>query len=291
VSVTIQVPESGPLFEGHFPGRPILPGVALLAMICHAIAPGATLRGIRFVRFRELVLPGQVVDVVATSGADGATRFETRRDGAKVANGSVVFGDPTAEADEGFSVAARPVRDVPPLDELLPHRKPMRVVEAVLGEADDGATCLARISDRCGLSAGGEAPALASIEAAAQTAAVWEALRRRREGATTWCCAVDLSLSTPSRWPPCALRLPHRRSRSTTSKSSPKGRSRCAGRSAPGSETSRQAGQISRNTNHWFGARRTARSMLEAASPIAVVTSSVRRPVEGTSMAGENTTR
>jgi predicted hotdog family 3-hydroxylacyl-ACP dehydratase len=185
VSVTIQVPESGPLFEGHFPGRPILPGVALLAMICHAIAPGATLRGIRFVRFRELVLPGQVVDVVATSGADGATRFETRRDGAKVANGSVVFGDPTAEADEGFSVAARPVRDVPPLDELLPHRKPMRVVEAVLGEADDGATCLARISDRCGLSAGGEAPALASIEAAAQTAAVWEALRRRREGATS----------------------------------------------------------------------------------------------------------
>jgi predicted hotdog family 3-hydroxylacyl-ACP dehydratase len=80
-----------------------------------------------------------------------------------------------------MSHAARTPRGVPPLAELLPHRPPMLFIQRVLGEADDGATCLARIPEACGLVTEGRAPALVALEVAAQTAATWEALRRSRE--------------------------------------------------------------------------------------------------------------
>jgi hypothetical protein len=70
---------------------------------------------------------------------------------------------------------------VPPLDELLPHRPPMRFITSILQEAEDGLTCAARIPGTCALVSGGSAPAVASIEAAAQAAAAWEALRRWRD--------------------------------------------------------------------------------------------------------------
>jgi len=42
--------------------------------------------------------------------------------------------------------------------------------------------CTARVPAACALAHAGRAPALAGIEAAAQAAAVWEALRRSRAG-------------------------------------------------------------------------------------------------------------
>jgi len=183
VRVALTVPDGGPLFEGHFPGRPILPGVAALAMICDAISPrGASVRWIRSVRFRDLIAPGTVLDVSTSDGGDSLVRFEATREGKVVVNGTVAFGEPDHAEAAGFAVAARPVRLPAPLDALLPHRLPMRLVEAVLGEADDGATCLARIPAASGFARGGVAPALTALEAAAQTAAVWEVLRRLRDG-------------------------------------------------------------------------------------------------------------
>ncbi|MBW2699985.1 MAG: hypothetical protein JRF33_04115 [Deltaproteobacteria bacterium] len=60
--------ESTPWFDGHFPGQAILPGVAILAMICQATRMGfdeaLVLRQVARVRFRELVTPG--VELVLT---------------------------------------------------------------------------------------------------------------------------------------------------------------------------------------------------------------------------------
>jgi predicted hotdog family 3-hydroxylacyl-ACP dehydratase len=58
----------------------------------------------------------------------------------------------------------------------------MRFVTAIAGEAADGLACIARIPAGCALVTDRSATALAAIEAAAQTAAVWEGLRRWREG-------------------------------------------------------------------------------------------------------------
>jgi predicted hotdog family 3-hydroxylacyl-ACP dehydratase len=71
--------------------------------------------------------------------------------------------------------------DAPPLDRLLPHRPPMRFVTAIERELSDGLQCTARISSECGLAPAGRAPTLLGLEAAAQAAAAWEALRRSRE--------------------------------------------------------------------------------------------------------------
>jgi len=185
VNATLAIPADGPLFAGHFPGRPILPGISELALIARALAPegGAPVAAIPFVRFRELVQPADVLDVESSPRDAGGVRFDARRAGALVANGALVFGVPAPPHEGELAVAAREARGVPPLEELIPHRPPMLFVERVLGEADDGATCRGRVPHACALVAGGVTPTFVALELAAQTAAVWEAWRRSRASA------------------------------------------------------------------------------------------------------------
>lgn len=187
INATIQVPTSGSYFTGHFPGQPILPGVAELALTLDALAQArgqpVTLREIVSLRLRQLVLPGHRLELSAKpSGAD-RMRIELTRDAGMVANGEIVIGVPALAPDAAAAMAASVAADsIPDLDELLPQRRPMRFVTSVQCQTDDGLTCAASIPAACALVAGGSAPALAGLEAAAQTAALWEALRRWREG-------------------------------------------------------------------------------------------------------------
>ena len=183
MNATIAVPAGGPLFEGHFPGRPILPGIAELVLIARALAPSAgapSVSAIPFARFRGLVRPADRLDLAATPRGDGGVRFEVRREGALVANGAIVFGDPTPPHEGETAMAARAPRGAPTVQELIPHRPPMLFVDRILAEAEDGATCVGTVPRACALVTAGEAPAFVALELAAQTAAVWEALRRSR---------------------------------------------------------------------------------------------------------------
>ena len=179
MSVRIVVPGAGPLFDGHFPGLPILPGVAELIMVARAMAPTgpSVLTGVRHVRFRALVRPGDELDLVV---AQGSRRFELRRGVEPVARGELDFDGRGILEDGEVMPASHPVGDAPLMEALVPHRPPMRLVERFVDEAEDGATCVARIAEGCGFAQGKAAPAIALLEAAAQTAAAWEALRRSR---------------------------------------------------------------------------------------------------------------
>jgi predicted hotdog family 3-hydroxylacyl-ACP dehydratase len=183
---TLAIPATGILFEGHFPGRPILPGVCLLDLGLRAIHPdGAApaLAGIHALRFRRLVEPGETLQVEASgTGRDEATRLEVRRNTEIVANGLVDLSAPFSPIAESIGRETRPLPDVPHLDELLPHRPPMRFVEDVEGEIEEGIACSASVPASCALAGAGSAPALAALEMAAQTAAVFEALQRRGRG-------------------------------------------------------------------------------------------------------------
>lgn len=195
LKATLAIPADGPWFEGHFPGRPILPGVAELALAIAALrretGKPLPLRRVRFARLRHLVVPGDRLELTAreSTGAQDETallRFELRRDGVLVANGEFIIGTPLSQPDELRDRRTKPggiaaAGNFPSLDALLPHRPPMRFVESILKPSTDALVCTARIPAQSALVAEGAAPALAAIEAAAQAAAAWEALQRGKQ--------------------------------------------------------------------------------------------------------------
>lgn len=178
------VPAAAPYFEGHFPGRPILPGVVELLLALQALAGqaahAAALQGIAFARWRQPVAPGDVLQVDAREPAPGRLRIELARAGAAVASAELIVGHPHAAA-HWRAPCATPMPLAPPaLDALLPHRPPMRFILAVEGESARALHCRASIPAASGLTHEATAPMLCAVEAAAQAAAAWEALRRWR---------------------------------------------------------------------------------------------------------------
>ncbi len=162
---------------GHFPGRPVVPGVALLdgawrALKAAGVATGRPAR-LRGVRFQRTVGPGEAL-LLEGSLAGGGVRFVVRSETAPVARGFLGAAE-GAGLDPVRSVAAT-IADLPPLDALLPHRPPMRLVEGVTGFVEDGVRCRVVVPPDCPLARGGPAPGLALVEMAAQAAAVHGAL-------------------------------------------------------------------------------------------------------------------
>lgn len=186
MNATIEVPSGGAYFEGHFPGRPILPGVAELTLVLEALAREAghpvSLQGISFARLRQLVFPGDRLDLEAREPGAARLRFDLKRDGVLVANGEFIPGAPEMSRSGTAAAMTATTQDVrvPRLDDLLPHRPPMRFLTSIRQETAGGLTCAARIPCECALVSGGGASPVAAIEAAAQAAAAWEALRRWR---------------------------------------------------------------------------------------------------------------
>jgi 3-hydroxyacyl-[acyl-carrier-protein] dehydratase len=91
---TVIVPEDCPFFDGHFPGRPVLPAIGQLAMLTEllrrATGSALSLTGADGLRFSRQVLPGDQVEVrLGDPRAGGTACFEIRRDEAPVSRGTV----------------------------------------------------------------------------------------------------------------------------------------------------------------------------------------------------------
>ena len=172
----VEIPDGSPYVEGHFPGRPILPGVVQLALAVEALGP-AKVERLVLARFRRIVTPPARLTLSTRETSAGNARVDVTSDDRPVSSIEMVPGPPCPADDWAVAVASRRRSGLPPLDVLLPHRGPMRFVEAIVGEAEDGITCAAHIPAACALVRAGSASAIVAIEAAAQSAAVWEALR------------------------------------------------------------------------------------------------------------------
>ena len=90
----LRVETSSRAFVGHFEGQPILPGVASLVIVRHALrALGGTLQALPSVRFRQAVRPGDVLEVTAARpDAEGQSRFEVKVEGALAVGGVALAG-------------------------------------------------------------------------------------------------------------------------------------------------------------------------------------------------------
>ena len=87
------VPNDHPSLPGHFPGRPIVPGVVVLDRVLEAIeaatsSPLGTLR-LPQVKFVQPLLPGETAEVLL-EGASPRWRFRVLRDQVVIASGEVV---------------------------------------------------------------------------------------------------------------------------------------------------------------------------------------------------------
>jgi len=91
----LQVAATSRAFAGHFEGHPILPGVAILVIVRHALRAmgGGVLQGLPSVRFRQAVRPGDVLEVSAgRPDAGGQSRFEVKVGSALAVTGTAQCG-------------------------------------------------------------------------------------------------------------------------------------------------------------------------------------------------------
>lgn len=57
-------------FAGHFPGNPILPGIAQIMAVLHACGPGLRLRAVKNCKFLRPVIPGERLSVTTERRGD-----------------------------------------------------------------------------------------------------------------------------------------------------------------------------------------------------------------------------
>ncbi|RCW72836.1 3-hydroxyacyl-ACP dehydratase [Pseudorhodoferax soli] len=83
-SLALHIPADHPAFAGHFPGQPLLPGVALLAAVLEAVLADAALAArvgpaprLGHAKFLAPVRPGAQLEI-RLDGSSRGLRFEVR---------------------------------------------------------------------------------------------------------------------------------------------------------------------------------------------------------------------
>jgi len=135
-----------------------------------------------FTRLRQIVLPGDHLEVTARTLGNARVRVDVTRGAVAVASTELELGPPLLPAPASAIAAQTPATaQAIDIDRVLPQRAPMQFLTSIWADLDDGLVGRARIPQRCPLIAQGVAPAFVALEAAAQAAAAWEGIHRRGE--------------------------------------------------------------------------------------------------------------
>lgn len=91
------VPRDLPVFSGHFPGLPVVPGIMQVGWVAelareHALVTGRC-RGVVTAKFRRLLLPGMHIDASLDGGSrSGQLQFRFKCGSDVVSVGRLLFG-------------------------------------------------------------------------------------------------------------------------------------------------------------------------------------------------------
>ena len=88
------IPDDSPFFSGHFPGNPVVPGIALLGLVKAALAaalPGREVTGFRRVKFRRVLQRGGALEAAIEVGPGGGAKFEVAAEGELLCDGLVAL--------------------------------------------------------------------------------------------------------------------------------------------------------------------------------------------------------
>jgi 3-hydroxymyristoyl/3-hydroxydecanoyl-(acyl carrier protein) dehydratase len=96
----VSIPADSPWFQGHFPGDPMLPGIAQLHLVMDAIRAslgrGVRLVGLKRVRFKRVIRPEETIEIAAEPVPDkpGMIRFQLMIDGENACSGLMLTDPP-----------------------------------------------------------------------------------------------------------------------------------------------------------------------------------------------------
>ena len=182
MTAVVEVPDGGAWFAGHFPGRPILPGVAQFALALQALG-NTGICGVAHARLRQLVSPGERLDILVRDAPKNRLRIELKRGATVVSSAEFILGTPVIDDAPDIAQPTDAIEEkFPALDDLMPHRPPMRFLAKISHASERSLHGTARIPGGCAMARNGLASPLAAVEAGAQAAAAWEALHRWRSG-------------------------------------------------------------------------------------------------------------
>jgi 3-hydroxyacyl-[acyl-carrier-protein] dehydratase len=92
--IEITIPADHPVFAGHFPAMPIVPGALLLDETLWAMADETGIPVteciVTSLKFKRPVRPGEIVTLGFERTAEAGVRFELRSSGGIVASGAIV---------------------------------------------------------------------------------------------------------------------------------------------------------------------------------------------------------
>lgn len=102
IRARIRVPADSPWFDGHFPGEPVLPGIAQLGMVhdllCRAFGRQLPVARVSRVRFRQMIRPEQQLTLtVQRDEAAGSHRFRITGEKGSICTGQLLLADGTDE--------------------------------------------------------------------------------------------------------------------------------------------------------------------------------------------------
>lgn len=182
----VELPDDSPLFHGHFPGFPVVPGIAFLAMVQAALPAARRLASFHRVRFRRLVQHGgrfAVTLAPARRGGESDLHFAVLR-GEEPICGGRVHAPPWGEDPPALlpSPNGPPPAGMPEVVARIPHQGRMRLLQGV--EAVEPGHCIgaARVHQDWPLVWRGSASIVTLVELSAQTASALIAWEERDAG-------------------------------------------------------------------------------------------------------------